>query len=118
MHASARQNHVVHPRPVLEDFVPPPPHKTPILKKVLSSFFFIYITEPHSLSYLGFAWFRTYVCWLCIGGAKKMSFCHKLEIIIPAYVQPNVVDTWYFKLWILSGFKETGIRKFEFVTKI
>ena len=30
-----------------------------------------------------------------------MSFCHKLKIVIPTSVQPDVVDLWYFKLWIL-----------------
>ena len=42
------------------------------------------------LSYLGLVY---YIFWFHIrGGAKEMSFCHKLKNIIHISVQPDVVD--------------------------
>ena len=45
-----------------------------------------------------------------------MSFCHKLKIIIPISVQPDVVAMKSDR-FTPSGFKEIEIRKFEFVAK-
>ncbi len=68
----------------------------------------------------------------CIGlGSveRKWVFATNSKIIIPTFVQPDVEELWYLKLWIIwnneslslkyerfttSGFKEIGIRKFEF----
>ena len=68
--------------------------KTPFLTKL----FFIFLSLLKKLILCLCSWFRTYIFWLFIRGEKKMSFCHKLKIIIPISVKPDVVDIWYFKL--------------------
>ena len=86
--------------PALKYFAPPP-HKSPILEMGLFSFIYLY--------------YRTLFL--------KMSFCHKLIIIIPKSVQPDVVDLWYFKLWILLGLhhkvsKKKGLKNLSLWQKL
>ena len=59
---------------------------------------------------------------------KELSLCQKSNILITKFLQPNVADLRYFKLWIPSkslslkyqrftpeDCRDAGIRKFEFV---
>ena len=61
------------------------------------------------------------------------SLCYKLKFVIYVFLQPNVVDLRYLKLWIFFarlnklcwkyqrftslGFEGIGIKKFDFVAK-
>ena len=55
---------------------------------------------------------------------RKWVFATSTDFLILIYLQLNVVDLRYFKLWILLdqiilnlGYKDIGIIKFEFVAK-
>ena len=58
---------------------------------------------------------------------ELIFFCQKLWFLIPIFLQPDIVDHWYFKLKILlgqvvlvlniKGCKDIKIWKFEFVAK-
>ena len=48
---------------------------------------------------------------------RNWVFATNSDFLIPIYLQPNVVDLRYFKLWIMLDVMIIGIRKFGFVAK-